>query len=542
MRATLSRCPTTMLRAATRSMLPVLAALVYAVPGAAQAPESPDIAPVTIDGIVLFRVRGIAGLPATERASQIAGRIRALAHDRSFDPASLALASGEQYSWIGSAARPVVRITDPDAEIEGLDRALLAEVYRDRIREAITGYRAARTREALFTAARRVAVATLLSAAAIFVIWRLSRWLRGWLDRRFRQRVQTVAIQSFEVMRADRIWTLVGSLVQLLAGVGAVVVGILYVRTVLAVLPWTRGLASDVDDWVLHPLAVLGNGFVDMLPDLVFLAVLFVVTRYLLRLTRLFFSAIRRGEVTLGKFDPDWAEPTYKLLRLAMIAFALIVAYPYIPGSSSGAFKGVSLFIGVVFSLGSSSAISNIVAGYTMVYRRAFREGDRVKVAGIVGDVTNVRLQVTHLQTVKNEEVVIPNSTILTSEIVNYTTLAKTAGLILHTTVGIGYETPWRQVEAMLLEAAARTEGLRREPQPFVLQTALGDFAVTYEINVYCDDPWEMKRLYSELHGNILDIFNEYGVQIMTPAYVGDPPEPKVVPREKWHLPPARKP
>jgi small-conductance mechanosensitive channel len=531
-----------MLRAAPRGMLPVLAALAWAAPGAAQAPAASDLAPVTIDGHVLFQVRGISGMPSAERASLIADRIRALARDRSFDPATLELVSGEHASRIGPAAHPVVRITEPDGEVEGIEYRLLAEIYLARIQEAITEYRAARTREALFTSLRQVIVATLLSTLALLVIWWLARRILRWLDRRFRPRVHSVAIQSFEVVRADRIWALVATLVRLLAGGGVVVVGILYVRTVLAVLPWTRGLASQVDGWVLHPLSVLGTGFVDILPDLVFLAVLFVVTRYLLRLTRLFFTAVGRSEVTLGKFDPDWAEPTYKLLRLAMIAFALIVAYPYIPGSSSDAFKGVSLFIGVVFSLGSSSAISNIIAGYTMVYRRAFREGDRVKVAGIVGDVTNVRLQVTHLRTVKNEEVVVPNSTVLTSEIVNYTTLAKSAGLILHTTVGIGYETPWRQVEAMLLEAAARTEGLLREPKPFVLQTALGDFAVTYEINVYCDDPRSMARLYTDLHRHILDVFNEYGVQIMTPAYEGDPPEPKVVPRDKWHLAPAGEP
>jgi small-conductance mechanosensitive channel len=202
----------------------------------------------------------------------------------------------------------------------------------------------------------------------------------------------------------------------------------------------------------------------------------------------------------------------------------------------------VSLFIGVVFSLGSSSAISNIIAGYTMVYRRAFREGDRVKIGAVVGDVTRVRLQVTHLRTPKNEEVVVPNSVVLGSEVVNYTTLAKSAGLILYTTVGIGYETPWRQVEGMLLEAAARTPGLLREPKPFVLQTALGDFAVTYQINVYTDMPQAMTSLYSELHRHILDVFNEYGVQIMTPAYEGDPETPKLVPPDKWHLPPAAPP
>jgi small-conductance mechanosensitive channel len=177
-----------------------------------------------------------------------------------------------------------------------------------------------------------------------------------------------------------------------------------------------------------------------------------------------------------------------------------------------------------------------------MTYRRAFREGDRVKIAGILGDVTRVRLQVTHLRTIKNEEVVVPNSTILGSEVTNYSTLARDRGLILHTTVGIGYETPWRQVEAMLLEAARRTAGLLAEPKPFVLQTALGDFAVTYELNVYCDDPQAMGPLYSELHRNILDVFNEYGVQIMTPAYEGDPEQPKIVPREQWYTKPAVEP
>ena len=176
-------------------------------------------------------------------------------------------------------------------------------------------------------------------------------------------------------------------------------------------------------------------------------------------------------------------------MRTGIVAFGLVVAYPYIPGSGSGAFKGVSIFLGVIFSLGSSSAISNIIAGYTMTYRRAFRVGDRVAIGEVTGDVSEIRLQVTHLHAVKNEEVVVPNSTILNSNVVNYSALARKKGLILHTTVGIGYETPWRQVEAMLILAAERTpRASLREPAPFVLETALGDFCITYEINVYAGD------------------------------------------------------
>jgi small-conductance mechanosensitive channel len=243
--------------------------------------------------------------------------------------------------------------------------------------------------------------------------------------------------------------------------------------------------------------------------------------------------------VALGTFDPDWATPTYKLVRMAVVAFAVVVAYPYLPGSESAAFKGVSLFLGVMLSLGSSSAISNVVAGYSMTYRKAFKLGDRVKIGDQIGEVLETRLLVTRLRTPKNEEVIIPNSEILNQHVVNFSSLARTEGLILHTRVGIGYETPWRQVEAMLLAAAQRTPGLKSEPRPFVLQKELGDFAVTYELNVYTDRPGAMLRTYTELHRNILDLFNEYGVQIMTPAYEGDPEQPKIVPKEQWHTAPA---
>jgi small-conductance mechanosensitive channel len=181
-----------------------------------------------------------------------------------------------------------------------------------------------------------------------------------------------------------------------------------------------------------------------------------------------------------------------------------------------------------------------MMAGYAMIYRRAFKVGDRISIDNITGDVTEKRLMVTHLRTIKNEEVVVPNSTIINSSIINYSTLATRGGLILHTTVGIGYETPWRQVEAMLLLAAARTPGLLEEPAPFVLQRSLGDFAVTYELNAYCDNAQAMARLYTAMHRSVLDVFNEHGVQIMTPAYEGDPEVAKVVPKDRWYLSPAK--
>jgi small-conductance mechanosensitive channel len=385
-----------------------------------------------------------------------------------------------------------------------------------------------------------VAVAGCLTAV-LLVLWLWRRMLAA-LERRYRERIQSVGIQSFQILRAERIRGAARGVIT--AARTLLILGLVFVcaNLVLGLFPWTKGTARRLVDYALLPLTTLGNGLIAQIPSLLFLLVLFLFARYALKLIHLFFGAVARGEVKLESFEADWAEPTYKIVRLLVIAFALVVAYPYIPGSSSDAFKGISLFIGVVFSLGSSSIIANMMAGYMMTYRRAFRLGDRVKIGDVVGDVSEIRLQVTHLRTIKNEEVIVPNSKILGDEVVNYSTLARTRGLILSTSVGIGYETPWRPVEAMLLEAARRTAGLMAEPGAFVRQTALGDFAVSYALHVHCDNAQAMNAIYTELHRNILDVFNEYGVQIMTPAYEGDTAEPKVVPREKWFAAPAAPP
>jgi small-conductance mechanosensitive channel len=308
---------------------------------------------------------------------------------------------------------------------------------------------------------------------------------------------------------------------------------------VLALFPWTRGLSREMYALALNPVQVIAGGFVRSLPGLIFLTVLFFVIRFALKVIRLFFSAVEKGSVKLSRFDPLWARPTYKAIRIAVVLFGLIVAYPYIPGSQSAAFKGVSLFFGVLVSFGSSSAISNIIAGYALIYRRAFKVGDRIRIGDNIGDVLDMRMQVTHLRTLKNEELNIPNSQILASEVRNYSSLALTHGLILHSEVGIGYDTPWRQVEAMLIEAVHRTTELGPDPRPYVLIKKLGDFAVTYEINAYTSNVPAMMRLYTVLHRHVLDVFNEYGVQIMTPAYEGDPEGRKVVPPEGWYAAPA---
>ncbi|RNC68233.1 MAG: mechanosensitive ion channel family protein [Desulfuromonadales bacterium] len=501
-----------------------------------------DIAPVVVDGMVLFGVRGFPAYTAETRAQAIADRIEAVAADPAFSRQSLRIEQDMGASLIMADKKRIMGVIDADASLERIDRHTLSKAYLQRIGDAIDDWRHDRDPDVLKRSALFTLGATLLLMLALWTGHRLFRRLRTWIESRFKPKVHDVNIKTFQVIRGEHIWRLLIGVLGLLWAVSVLVAVYLYLYNVLTLFPWTRGLANSLVSIMIDPLRTMGKGILKSIPKLVFLLVLYFFIRYVLKLVRLFFSSIADGTVVLPQFEADWALPTYRLVRLFLVAFALIIAYPYIPGSETAAFKGVSLFIGVLFSLGSSSLIGNLIAGYTMTYRRAFRKGDRIKIGEHLGDVEQIRLLVTHLRTPKNEEVIVPNSTVLNSEVINYSTMAHQQGLILHTTVGIGYETPWRQVEAILLEAAARTSGLLREPQPFVLQKALGDFCVTYEINTYCAEPQAMNRLYTELHRNILDLFNEYGVQIMTPAYEGDPEQPKVVPKEQWYAAPARQP
>ncbi len=505
--------------------------------------ENTDMAPVIVDGHTLFKLRGISSFPAKQRAAIVSDRIKAIARDASVPVSDLRIVEEPDRARILVGEQHIIAVFDVDAEAEQLNnRQVVAEILHDLIANAITRYRHERTSRYLLPQGLNAAVALSVLAAAVFGLRRLFQWIDRILERRLQTRLKELEARSFRLLSAEELklaW--LGGLRSLHLLIVLVLVFI-SVEYVLSLFPWTRWFAVSTATLLLSPLASMWSGIVSALPGLVFIAILFLVVRYVLRLGQLLFSGIAYGTIRPAGFEQEWAWPTYRLVRMLVIAFALIIAYPYIPGSDSAAFKGVSLFAGLLMSLGASSIVANSLAGYMLIYRRAFRIGDRIKVGDVVGDVVEMRQQLTHLRTPKNEEVTIPSSVILNSNVVNYSARARQGGIILHTTVGIGYETPWRQVEAMLIEAAKRTEGLLPEPPPFVLQTALGDFCVTYEINAYCDQPQQMQQIYTRLHRNVLDVFNEYGVQIMTPNYEADSAQPKVVPPDQWYLAPAAQP
>jgi len=507
---------------------------------AAESVVEQPTAPVVLDGVTLFRVRGISSYPAERRAAEIANRIADVAADRAIPAESLVVQDTPTASIVVAKGQRLFGVLDADAELEGLTRQLVAGAYRDRVAEAITEFRRDREASTLWKDFSRAAIATLGFLLLVELDRRTLRRVRGAVTARYRSKVQDVRFSTVEIVRGDQIWNVLQHAVRILAVLVAFVAAYVYLNYVLVLFPWTRALGRSLTNILVQPLKTLATGFLAFIPDLVFLIILAVITRWILRLVRLYFARVAEGETEVRGFDADWAKPTERIVRFVIVAMALVIAYPYIPGSDSEAFKGIGVVVGLMFSLGSASIIGNLVAGLGIAFRRAFRVGDRVRIGDTVGEVTQVELLTTYLRSPKNEQIVIPNSLILNNEVVNYSALVRSgAGLIVHTNVGIGYETPWRQVEAMLIQAARRTPGIRAEPEPFVLQRSLGDFAVNYEINAYTNEPRRILATYSDLHRNILDVFNEYGVQIMTPAYEGDPAQPKLVPRDQWFMSPA---
>ncbi|MBU0510015.1 mechanosensitive ion channel family protein [bacterium] len=375
---------------------------------------------------------------------------------------------------------------------------------------------------------RPVLIGVGLTILATFFAWAVFRLLRlsfGALLRRVSHwkgtLVKGIRLRSVEILSEDRLLEIIEFGIRVMRFAVYVVLSYGYLTLVFSFFSFTRTWSATLFRFVMNPLVGAGISLVNYLPSLFTILVIILIARYAIKLVHWIFSEIGKGTIPLPGFYPEWADPTYKIARFLVVVFAVIVIFPYLPGSSSRVFQGISIFVGVVFSLGSTSAIANIVAGVIMTYMRPFKVGDRVKIADTMGDVVEKTLLVTRVRTIKNVDITVPNAMVLGSHIINFSSAAQEQGLILHTTVTIGYDAPWRKVHELLLAAAAATPNVLKEPAPFILQTALNDFYVSYELNAYTDQPGIMAKTYSELHQSIQDKFFEAGVEIMSPHYSG---------------------
>ena len=483
-------------------------------------PSSPPGAPVVIGDDTVFAIYDKLG-PFTpqERAQAITQRLARLVKDPSLGAYPVTVTDHELTSELVHGEMVLMTVTERDAQPTGRPRQELAKEYAGKIQTVLAKSREQITLRALMIDASLAFLDTAILVVLLVLFHKLFPKLYARIEAWRGTVIHPIKIQRVELLSTDQIAAALTGVAKTVRIVAVLILLYVYLTTVLGIFPWTRGISAVLLGAVLSTLRTIGQAFATYIPDVVSIAIIVVVTRFVIKLISLFFAGIRRGAITFAGFHRDWAEPTYKIVRFLVIVFAAIACFPYVPGSQSEGFRGISVFLGLLISLGSAAAIGNVIAGIVLTYMRPFHVGDRVRIADTTGDVMEKTLLVTRVRTIKNVDITIPNAMVLSSHLVNFSSCARQQGLILHTSVTIGYDAPWRKVHELLIAAARATTHILAKPEPFVLQTNLNDFYVTYEINAYTDQPNLMATIYAELHQNIQDKFNEAGVEIMSPHY-----------------------
>jgi small-conductance mechanosensitive channel len=387
-----------------------------------------------------------------------------------------------------------------------------------------------------------------LSAAATLILL-LSFWLlfhaRSWIGNRLAELAHSYSTKlspgGESLLHRDRIIQIVGHVVALLNWLFIAFLMFNWVGFVLSQFPYTRPWGEQLNLYLITLIKGFGVKFLHAIPDLIVAILIFFAARLVTGLLGSIFDRIEQNRITLAGLDQDTVRPTRRLVSVAVWLFALVMAYPYLPGSHTEAFKGLTVLVGLMISLGASSVVGQAASGLIIMYTRTLRPGEYVQIADSQGTVVEVGLFATRIRTGLGEELTMPNSLIIGNITRNYSRTVQGAGYILDATVTIGYDAPWRQVHAMLTEAARRTNGVLHDPPPQVFQTALSDFYPQYRLvcQAIPAGPSPRAEAMSALHANIQDVFNEYGVQIMSPHYLGDPAQPKIVPQGKWAPAPA---
>jgi small-conductance mechanosensitive channel len=485
----------------------------------AQAEETAR-APVMFRGLELFEVTAALGeLSPAQRAAAIEKRLLAVADGPADVLDRLRVSERDGRSEVMAGDTLVRVVTDQDAGQTGRTRRQLAADQVIVIRDALAVEFRDRSVASLLRAAAYALLATAVLVALLVGLKRFYRWTRTRITRAAEAWHWESGLARLRLLSPSAVASASRSLAATLAWLIGLLFVYFYLEIVLSLFPWTRGLADAMVTTSRTAVVGVLSSLAGYLPNIFNILVIVIVARFALKILKSVFRQVAATRITLPGFYPEWALPTYSLVRFFVIAIAAVMIFPYLPGSGSEGFKGVSVFVGLLISLGAASAIANLIAGIVITYMRPFKVGDRVKIADAVGDVTSKDLFVVRLRTVKNVDITIPNSLVLANHIINYSSSAESKGLILHTTVTIGYDVPWKKVHELLIGAAKGAEGVKDEPQPFVLQRSLDDFYVAYELNAYTDRPTEMMATYSRLHARIQDAFNEAGVEIMSPHY-----------------------
>jgi small-conductance mechanosensitive channel len=485
-----------------------------------EADNNLDGIPVKLDDKVLLLVyEGVGNFSTRERADTITRRIEVVAADRSI-PVEVTVEDQPDSSNVVMGGKILVTVRDVDAKKIGINRQLLAQDVRERTQKGIQQYRDDRQLRIIFQGIGISLAATVILAILVWLLNQLSPY-NIHENMRITGRIPAIQLFGVELFPASNVTHVLAGISGFSRVILLLAVIIIYLSVVLSQFVWTRELGSTLWSYLAATLRATVTTIASYLPNLINIALIIVAISYILKFIQYFFNRVRAGAIVIPGFYTDWVEPTNRLVSILVMGLTLMIIVPYLPGYGSPAFQGVSIFFGVLLSLGATGTITNVVAGLVLIYARSFQVGDRVKVADITGDVVEKTLLVTRIRTVKNELITLPNSLILNNYITNYSRLTRTGegALILYTSVTLGYDVPWRDIYTALIDAALSTENILKDPQPFVLQTSLNDYHITYQLNAHTDHPEMMAQIYSQLHQNIQDKCNEVGIEILSPGY-----------------------
>ena len=496
--------------------------------GIAQNPTQPenriDGFPVMLDGKPLFFIRrGVSSFSAEERANAITRRIERIAQNDSIPIENLTIEQipDDNSLYLSVDQEVILTVTKQDAKAYRSTPELLAQQALQKIQVAIAQYRQDRKPEQLLKNIIYTVIATFSFLIISFAVIKISGKLFPFIRRLIESLTPGIQIGNIEIVSSSKIsffWLRVLRMIRLFI---LFLLTFNYATFVLRLFPWTRVFGESILGYFSRSLELVLSSIGKYLPNAFIIAIIIFVTYYLIRLIKPFFTAIERGNLVIPGFYTDWAKPTYNLLLVIIIALAAIVAFPYLPGFDSPAFRGVSVFLGLLLSLGSTSAIANVIGGIILIYTRAFRIGDHIQVGDVIGDLIEKNFLVIRICTPTNKIITIPNSSLLSSNVINFSISSRelNRNLIIQTTITLGYDLPWRKAHKTLIEAALETDHILKEPAPFVLQTSLDNFYISYQLNAYTNQPNLMVIIYSELHQNIQDKCNEAGIEILSPSY-----------------------
>jgi small-conductance mechanosensitive channel len=491
--------------------------------------------PVVLLGDTLFKIHASYGaFSAKERADALSSRLMGIVREEFYYPDSLVSFAVDQDYYIMYREQLLMAIRINDTIGTGLTQ----EEISDRVITILNEQLAAKSVKFNFTATlKNIGYTALVVFFLILIIWILNRVFRiifRYAEKNRERFFKSIKINEYEFLTADQEFRVATSLLKFLKIVLIIVSFLVALPLVFSIFPTTEGITRRVIAMIWDPVRDILMAIINYIPEFITIIIIYLVFKYLIRFVRFLAREVESKELIIPGFYADWAKPTFNIIRVLLYAFMFIIIFPYLPGSSSPAFQGVSVFLGILISLGSTSLVGNAMAGLVITYMRPYKVGDRIKIDDIVGDVVEKSLMITRVRTIKNEEVTIPNSKVLSGYTVNYSSPTGDKGLIIYTTVTIGYDAPWRTVHELLIRAASITVGVIADPKPFVLQTSLDDFYISYQVNAYIKEANFISKIKSDLHQNIQDEFNRAGVEIMSPAYEAQRDGGKTTIPEDW--------